>query len=98
MYSADTKEFPGGGRSVDGPAMGGSREMRPPTMMICLPYRVPPHTHTAADTAHSVHSTQPALRPHCATPSVEDKPSQTRRPRSIRLCSPLSEGPHPGLR
>ena len=35
---------------------------------------------TAADTAHSAHSAQPALRPHRATPRVEDKPPQTRRP------------------
>jgi len=49
--------------------------------MICLaPQGTPPHT--AADTAHSVHSTQPALRPLRATPRVEDKPPQTRRPHS----------------
>ena len=31
-----------------------------------------------------------------ATPKVADKPPQTRRPHSIGLCPPLSEGPHPG--
>jgi len=31
-----------------------------------------PPTHTAAGTAHSAHSTQPALLPHRATPRVED--------------------------
>jgi len=37
---------------------------------------LPPHT--AADMAHSTHSTQPALRPHRTTPRAEDKPPQTR--------------------
>jgi len=58
---------------------------------------LPPPPDTAADTAHSAQSTQPALRPHRATPRVEDKPLQKRRPHSIGLCSPLSEGPDPGL-
>ena len=57
-----------------------------------------PPPNTAADTAHSAHSTQPALRPHRATPRVEDNPPETRRPHSIGLCSPLSEGPDPGRR
>jgi len=52
-----------------------------------------PPPHTAADMAHSTHSTQPALRPHRTTPRAEDKPPQTRRPHSNGLCSPLSEGP-----
>jgi len=51
-----------------------------------------PRPNTAADTAHSAHSTQPALRPHRAAPRAEDKPLQTRRPHSVGLCSPLSEG------
>ena len=33
-----------------------------------------PPRNTAADTAHSAYSTQAALRPHRATPRVEDKP------------------------
>jgi len=49
--------------------------------MLTPPGNPPPPT--AADTAHSAHSTQPALRPHRATPRVEDKPPQTRRPHSI---------------
>ena len=44
------------------------------SLMICLPPQGPP-PNTAADTAHSAHSTQPALRPHRATPRVEDKSS-----------------------
>jgi len=59
------------------------------------PHRVLP-PHTAADMAHSTHSTQPALRPHRTTPRAEDKPPQTHRPHSNGLCAPLSEGPDPG--
>jgi len=55
-----------------------------------------PRPNTAADTAHSSHSTQPARRPHRATPRVEDDTPAERRPHSIGLCSPLSEGPDPG--
>jgi len=55
-----------------------------------------PPPNTAADTAHSAHNTQPAQRPHRATPRVEDNPPQMRRPHSIGLYSPLSEGPDPG--
>jgi len=40
--------------------------------MICLPPQGPPPPNTAAGTAHSAHSTQPALPPHRATPRVED--------------------------
>jgi len=47
------------------------------------PTAYPPHT--AADTAHSPHSTQPALRPHRATPRAEEKNPQTRRPHSNGL-------------
>jgi len=65
-------------------------------MMICLPPQGTPPPHTAADMAHSTHSTQPALRPHRTTPKTEDKPPQTRRPHSNGLCSPLSEGPDLG--
>ena len=64
--------------------------------MICLPPQgTPPHT--AADTAHSAHSTQPALRPHRATPKVENKPPQTRRPHSIGMLAPFG-GPRPRVR
>jgi len=52
-----------------------------------------PPPNTAADAAHSAHSTQPSLRPHRATPRVEDKPPQMHRPHlwpSPGLCSPLS--------
>ena len=70
--------------------------MCPKMMMICLPPQGTPPTHTAADMAHSTHSTQPALRPHRTTPRAEDKPPQTRRPHSNGLCPPLSEGPDPG--
>ena len=59
------------------------------------PHRVLP-PHTAADMAHSTHSTQPALQPHRTTPRAEDKPPQTHRPYSNGLCSLLSEGPDPG--
>jgi len=66
-------------------------------MMICSPPQgTPPSPNSAADMAHSTLSTQPALRPRRATPRVEDKPPQTRRPHSNGLCSPLSEGPDPG--
>ena len=41
---------------------------------MLTPTGSPPPPNTAADTAHSAHSTQPALRPHRATPRVEDKP------------------------
>jgi len=64
-------------------------------LMICLPPQgTPPNT--AADMAHSTHSTQPALRPHRAAPRAEDKLPQTRRPHSSGQCSPLSEGADPG--
>ena len=43
-----------------------------PSMMICLPPQGTTPTNTASDTAHSAHNTQPALRPHRATPRVED--------------------------
>ena len=43
---------------------------------MLTPTGYPPNT--AADTAHSAQSTQPALRPHRATPRVEDTPPQTR--------------------
>jgi len=68
----------------------------PDDEMLTPPRAPPPPFNTAADTAHSAHSTQSALRPHRATLRVEDKPPQTRRPHSIGLCSPLSEGPDPG--
>jgi len=64
--------------------------------MICLLSQGTPPPNTAADTAHRAHSTQPALRPHRATPRVGDKPPQSHRPHSIGLCSPVSEGPDPG--
>jgi len=41
--------------------------------------------------AYSTHRTQPALRPHRATPRAEDKPPQTRRPHSNGLTLPLSQ-------
>ena len=44
-----------------------------------------PSPHTAADTAYSAHSTQPALRPHCATLRVEDKPPHCARGNSVIL-------------
>jgi len=70
-------------------------------MMKCLPSQGTPPPNTAADTAHgpqrTQHTTQPALRPHRATSRVEDRPPQTRRPHSIGLCLPLSEGPDLGL-
>jgi len=57
-------------------------------MMICLPPQgTPSPPNTAADMAHSTHSTQPALRPRRATPRAEDKPPRTRRPYSNDLCS-----------
>ena len=61
----------------------------PPALLqiICLPLKGTPPLNTAADTAHSAHSTQPALRLHRATPRVEDKPLQTRRPHSICTCA-----------
>jgi len=66
-------------------------------MRICFPPPgPPPPPNTAADTAHNARSTQPALRPHRATPRIEDKPPQTRRPHSTGLCLLLSEGPDPG--
>ena len=43
-------------------------------MMISLPPQGTPPLNTAADMAHRTHSTQPALRPHRATPRAEDKP------------------------
>jgi len=39
-------------------------------MMICLPPQGTPPPNTAAGTAHSTPSTQPALPPHRATPRV----------------------------
>jgi len=42
-------------------------------MLYAYLHSVTPPPNTAADTAHSAHSTQPALRPHRATPRVEDK-------------------------
>ena len=65
-------------------------------MLTPTGYSTPTH-HTAADMAHSTHSTQPALRPHRTTPRAEDNPLQTHRPHSYGLCSLLSEGPYPGL-
>jgi len=38
----------------------------PATSLLYEQGTPPPHTHTAADTAHSAHRTQPALRPHRA--------------------------------
>ena len=49
---------------------------------------------TAADMAHSTHSTQPALQPHRATPMAEDNPPQTRQPHSNGLCAPLPVRKH----
>jgi len=46
-----------------------------------------PAPNTAADMAHSTHSTQPALRPHRVTPRVEDQPPQTLRPHSRALVA-----------
>jgi len=46
-------------------------------MLTPTGYRVPP-PNTAADMAHSTHSTQPALRPHRAATPAKDKPPQTR--------------------
>jgi len=63
--------------------------------MLTPTWYTPPH-HTAADTAHGTHSTQPALQPNRTTPRAEDKPPQTHRPHSNGLCSPLSKGPDPG--
>jgi len=50
-----------------------------------------PSSNTAADMAHSTHSTQPALRPHRATPRVKDKPSPLKRSMMhtvLALCNP----------
>jgi len=41
---------------------------------MLTPTGYPPPPNTAADMAHSTHSTQPALRPHRATPMAEDNP------------------------
>ena len=57
---------------------------------MLTPTGYPSPLNAAADMAHSAHPTQPAPRPHRATPRVEDKPPQTRRPHS-----PFSEGPDP---
>ena len=60
---------------------------------------LPPNT--AADTARSAHSTQPALRLHRAAPRVEDTPSQTRRPHDDdftperHLHTPVQRGQSP---
>jgi len=62
---------------------------------MLTPAGYPPPPNTAADMAPSRHSTQPALRPHRATPRAEDRTTQTRRPHLNGLCSPLSEGPDP---
>jgi len=64
-------------------------------MMICLPHRVPP-PNTAAGTAHSAHSTQPALRPQRATPRVEDNiPADAPTPLN-RSMLPPAESASPG--
>jgi len=49
--------------SVDGLVLSAGDDMLTPT-----PPQDPPLPNTAAGTAHSAHSTQPALRPHRATP------------------------------
>jgi len=64
--------------------------------MICLPPQGTPPQNTAAGTAHSAHSTQPALPPHHATPRVDDNTPADAPPHSYGLCSPLSEGHDPG--
>ena len=65
--------------------------------MICLPSQGIPPPNTAANMAHSTHSTQPALRPHRAIPRAEKKP-QTRRPHSNGLFSPfLVQGGYGGM-
>ena len=51
-----------------------SLRLRVSMMMICLPPQGTPPPNTAADMAQSTHSTQPALRPHRATPRIEDTP------------------------
>jgi len=58
-----------------------------------------PPRNTAAGTAHSAHSTQPALRPHRANPSarpasarsVGARPVSARRPQSARFNASDSE-------
>ena len=54
-----------------------------------------PRPNTAADMAHSTHSSQPALRPHRATPRAEDKPPQTRRPYANGAASGSRLSYHP---
>ena len=56
-----------------------------------------PPPKTAAGTAHnhhSAHSTQPALRPHCATPRVEDNTAGGVRggPASLRIAEAERDG------
>jgi len=60
-------------------------EVRITRMMMMLTPQGAPPSNTAADMAHSTHSTQPALRPHRTTPRAEDKPPQTRPPPSNGL-------------
>ena len=60
-------------------------------VVICLPPQgTPPPTHTAADMAHSTYNTQPAMRPHCATPRAEDKPPQMRSNLLVRVLLELT--------
>jgi len=59
-------------------------------MMICLPPQGTPPHHTAAGTAHSAHSTQPALPPHRATPRVEDNtPADAPAPLNRSMLAPF---------
>jgi len=66
-----------------------------PAVTICSPPQGTPSPNTAADTAHSAHSTQPALRPHRATPRVEDKtPANAPAPLNRSMLA-LFGGPRP---
>jgi len=62
---------------------------------MLTPTGYPPPPHTAADTDYSAHSTQPTLRPHRATPRVEDKtPADAPAPLNRSILAPFG-GPRP---
>jgi len=64
---------------------------------MLTPTGYPPPSNTAADTAHSAHSTQPALRPHRATSRVEDKtPADSPAPLNRSMLAPFG-GPRPRI-